>query len=224
MSDTVQFREKLNRLLEIGKRSGNIVEKEEVEGYFSTEQFSEEQMALVYDYLLSQKVLVKGYVKEEPLTSEEEILKKMTQEELEFLRQYQDDIRGMLKDDPMKRILPQIVEMAKMLYHPDVFFGDLVQEGSLGMMLLMRQTMEETELLKAARESMQALIESQTEIKIQDQKMADKVNELDDKIKKLTEEMGRKISVDEVAQLLEISEEEVEDIVRLAGEDLEETE
>ena len=75
-----------------------------------------------------------------------------------------------------------------------------------------------------ARESMQAMVEAQTEVKLQDQKMADKVNDLDEKIKKLTEEMGRKISVDELAELLEISEEEIEDIIRLAGEDLEETE
>ena len=53
--------------------------------------------------------------------------------------------------------------------------------------------------------------------------MADKVNNLDDKIKELTKEMGRKITVDELAEFLEISEEEIEAIIRLAGEDLEET-
>ena len=52
--------------------------------------------------------------------------------------------------------------------------------------------------------------------------MADKVNDLDEKIKEVTEQMGRKVSVEELAQLLEITEEEIEDIVRLAGEDLEE--
>lgn len=223
MSNTIQFREKLNQLLEFGKNNGNIVEKREAEKFFEDEQLSAEQMTLVYDYLLSQKVLVKGYMKEENQEQKDDILKRLTQEELEFLHQYQEEIQRISEEDPMSRLLSQIVEIAKMLYHPDVFLGDLIQEGSLGMMLLMRQTLEEKELLKAARESMQRLIESQTEIKIQDQKMADKVNELDEKIKKLTEEMGRKISVEEVAQLLEISEEEVGDIVRLAGEDLEET-
>ena len=87
----------------------------------------------------------------------------------------------------------------------------------------MNQGADEEQMIQMARESMQAIVESQTEVKIQDQKMADKVNNLDDKIKELTKEMGRKITVDELAEFLEISEEEIEAIIRLAGEDLEET-
>ena len=88
----------------------------------------------------------------------------------------------------------------------------------------MHQGAEEETLLQMARESMQEMVEAQTEVKIQDQKMADKVNDLDEKIKELTKEMGRKITVDELAEFLEISEDEIEAIIRLAGEDLEETE
>ena len=128
------------------------------------------------------------------------------------------------EDDPMKKWLPQIVQIAKELYHPEIFLGDLIQEGSFGLVIGMNQGADEKVLMQMARESMQAMVEAQTEVKLQDQKMADKVNDLDEKIKKLTEEMGRKISVDELAELLEISEEEIEDIIRLAGEDLEETE
>ena len=80
------------------------------------------------------------------------------------------------------------------------------------------QTEEEETMLLMARESMQALLESQTEMKLQDRKMVEKVNNLDEQIKKLTEEMGRKISVDELVELMGVSEEEIEDILRLAGE------
>lgn len=222
MSNTVQFQEKLNQLLDMCKACENEVEKEEVEKFFEEECFSDEQMRLVYDYLLSQKILVKGYLKE--IEVAEEIQEKFTQEEIDFLSKYQEEMQMLPQTDPMYRLLPQVVEMAKTLYHEEIFIGDLIQEGSLGILLLMNEEANEERLLQAARESMQAFIESQTEVRIQDQKMADKVNELDDKIKKMTEEMGRKVSVEELAQLLEIAEEEIEDIVRLAGEDLEETE
>ncbi len=221
MSNTVQFQEKLNQLLDMCKACENEVEKEEVEKFFEEECFSDEQMRLVYDYLLSQKILVKGYLKE--IEVAEEIQEKFTQEEIDFLSKYQEEMQMLPQTDPMHRLLPQVVEMAKALYHEEIFIGDLIQEGSLGILLLMQEEANEERLLQAARESMQAFIESQTEVRIQDQKMADKVNELDDKIKKMTEEMGRKVSVEELAQLLEIAEEEIEDIVRLAGEDLEET-
>ena len=85
-------------------------------------------------------------------------------------------------------------------------------------MLAASQTEEEETMLLMARESMQALLESQTEMKLQDRKMVEKVNNLDEQIKKLTEEMGRKISVDELVELMGVSEEEIEDILRLAGE------
>ena len=130
----------------------------------------------------------------------------------------------------MKRIgratleeLQPYLEIAKELHQPEIFLGDLVQEGSVGLMIGLSQQIEaEEELLQMARENMQSLLEVQSEVKIQDRKMADKVNDLDEKIKEVTEQMGRKVSVEELAQLLEITEEEIEDIVRLAGEDLEE--
>ena len=114
--------------------------------------------------------------------------------------------------------MTRIVEMAKEMHRPEVFIGDLIQEGNMGMMLAASQTEEEETMLLMARESMQALLESQTEMKLQDRKMVEKVNNLDEQIKKLTEEMGRKISVDELVELMGVSEEEIEDILRLAGE------
>ena len=45
------------------------------------------------------------------------------------------------------------------------------------------------------------------------------MNNLDESIKKLTEEMGRKVSVDELAEFLGTTEEEIMDVLRLAGEE-----
>ena len=67
---------------------------------------------------------------------------------------------------------------------------------------------------------MQALLESQEETKKQDNRMVEKVNDLDEQIKKLSEEMGRKVSVDELEEFLDITEDEISDILKLAGEEL----
>ena len=50
--------------------------------------------------------------------------------------------------------------------------------------------------------------------------MVEKVQELDEKIKEITKEMGRKVSVDELADFLQISEDEIARVLQLAGEDL----
>ena len=41
----------------------NITDKATVEAYFAEDNLSAERMELVFDYLLSKKVIVKGYVK-----------------------------------------------------------------------------------------------------------------------------------------------------------------
>ena len=224
MSDAAQFQKKLVEILSLCQAEGNEIEREAVELFFKEDHLTEEQMNLVYDYLLSQKILVKGYAK---VVAAEEIvddLEKFSSEEIEFLKQYEEDMQLLPENDPMRVLLPQVVKIAKELYRPEIFLGDLIQEGSFGLVVGMNQEANEEVLIQMARESMQAMVESQTEVKIQDQKMADKVNDLDDKIQELTKEMGRKISVDELAQFLEVSEDEIESIIRLAGEDLEETE
>lgn len=223
MSGAAQFQKKLVEILSLCKESGDEIEKDSVEMFFEEENLTEEQMNLVYDYLLSQKVLVKGYTKALNVEETEDNSSKFSYEEIEFLRQYEEEMKMISENDPMKSLLPQIVKIAKELYRPEIFLGDLIQEGSFGLIIGMNQGADEEQMIQMARESMQAMVESQTEVKIQNQKMADKVNDLDDKIKELTKEMGRKITVDELAEFLEISEEEIEAIIRLAGEDLEET-
>lgn len=220
--EAVEFQKKLEALLDKCKENGNVISKEEVEADFKEDKLGEMQMNLMMDYLLSQKIIVTGYKKNEPM---ENVAKEpvLTEEEQQYLERYEEELRLMPQTDPLAKILPQILEIAKELHQPGIFLGDLVQEGSMGLMIGLSQKIEAEEaLIQMARENMQSLLEIQSEVKIQDQKMADKVNDLDEKIKEVTEQMGRKVSVEELSQLLEITEEEIEDIVRLAGEDLEE--
>ena len=67
-------------------------------------------------------------------------------------------------------------------------------------------------------------LESQTETRRQDKKMVERVSELDETIKSMSEELGRKVSVEEVADKLGITEAEIEDILKLAGEEVKDEE
>lgn len=221
MAEKLQFREKLAGILQLCEKNKNVIIKAEVEEYFAGDDLTHEQMELVFDYLLSQKVIVKGYVKSGgsvTAASGKTGTSSLTREEEQYLEVYERELEMMKEDEPFKALLPRIVELAKELHHPEVFIGDLIQEGNMGMMLASEQMEEEKTMLLMAKESMQALLESQTETHLQDRKMVEKVNNLDEQIKKLTEEMGRKVSVDELVELMGVSEEEIEDILRLAGE------
>ena len=68
------------------------------------------------------------------------------------------------------------------------------------------------------------MLESHAEEKRRDKKMVDRVNDLDETIKSMKEEYGRKVSVDEVAQRMGITEDAVEDILKLAGEEVKDEE
>lgn len=224
MAERLEFREKLAGILALCASQNNITDKTTVEEYFAEDNLSKEQMELVFDYLLSQKVIVKGYVKaggsiknaEKP-----EDVVRYTQEEQDYLNLYEQDLKGLREGDPLKELLPAILSMAKEMHRTDIYIGDLVQEGNMGLMLAMEEHEGDTEaLLSMAKESMQALLESQEETKKQDNRMVEKVNDLDEQIKKLSEEMGRKVSVDELEEFLDITEDEISDILKLAGEEL----
>ena len=63
MAERLEFREKLAGILTLCESQNNITDKATVEAYFAEDNLSAEQMELVFDYLLSKKVIVKGYVK-----------------------------------------------------------------------------------------------------------------------------------------------------------------
>ena len=79
---------------------------------------------------------------------------------------------------------------------------------------------QDISIMEEVRVGMLALIEAQTEVKRQDKRMVEQVSELDEAIRSMTEELGRKVAVDELAERLGIGEEQIAEILKLAGEDV----
>ena len=243
MNEKKAFLERLSGLLKLAQGQGNEISIDEVKAYFSEDALTEEQVELVFEYLMAQKVSVKGYVK---LGAEEEKTE-FTEEEKAYLKEYEDELKAIpeakegerehlitkvLQGDEKAKVrlielnMGQVVEMAKQMHQPEVFLGDLIQEGNLGVvlgveMLTDLQTADEV-IQGQIRQSMQLLLEEQTELSNRDKKMVEKVQALDESIQTLTEELGRKVTIDELAVYMGLEVEEIEDILKLAGEDAEE--
>lgn len=261
MNDKARFLEKLNGLLALAKGQESRITIEEVKAYFSEDALTEEQMELVFDYLLTQKISVTGYVKMDIGEAEKQV--EYTEDEKAYLKEYEMDLQAISQttkeeldklyrqamggeDTAKNRLvevyLKEVVEIAKQMYQPEVFLGDLIQEGNLGLVLGVEilagnwhapkgiNKDESSDMLAAKahelitqqiRQSIQMLLEEQNELSSRDKKMVEKVQALDEAITTLTEELGRKVTIDELAIYMGMEIEEIEDILKLTGEDTE---
>lgn len=127
MSDELQFRKKLQELLEKAASQNKRISGEEVKEYFAEDELTEEQMLLVYDFLMSQKIIVTGYYKNTKTSGENETAKDekstevsksvvaesgFTAEEEEYLREYTTDLAAMkpAKDGELAQLFEQAAE------------------------------------------------------------------------------------------------------------------
>ena len=246
MEAKTEFLKKLNDLVTEIRAKNNQITVDEVKIYFSGMELNNEQIELVFDYLLAQKVVVKGYIKMDMPSSEEKQLV-LTEEEEAYLKEYQEDLKAFkdvtgqerkelftkaIKGDSIAKnriielYLKEVIGVAKEMYHSEIFLGDLIQEGNVGLvigvdMISDVETAHQT-ITDQIRQNIQMLIEEHTELSNRDKKMVEKVAMLDENITTLSEELGRKVTIDELAVYMGMTEEEIEDILKLTGEDSEE--
>lgn len=225
MADRMEFKEKLEDILMIAINQGNKITLDEVEKFFEEDHLSKEQIQLVCGYLMSQKIAVSGDVQMHGTVMErEEEPAVLTVEEQSYLKEYLNNLEQMKAiDEREERLiyyLPKVVEEARKLHSNDIFIGDMIQEGNISLMMAMETCgNDEAKILEEVRAGMRASVEAQNETKRRDRKMVEKVAQLEQKLEELSQDLGRKVTIDELALELGISEEQVEDILKLAGEE-----
>lgn len=233
MADKMSFQQKLADIMKLAQENGMRMTAEETEQFFEDDGLTKEQMDLVFDYLLSQKVAVQGYVRKPGTVQESGDGEEMpgsdalSAEEKEYLEDYLRQIGELQatseEEARLALYLRLVYEEAVKLHREEVFIGDMIQEGNAALveaMDLHPAGEGEQELVMAdVRAAMRALLASQTEMKRWDRKMVNQVTRLDETIKQMTDELGRKVDVQEVAERLELTEEQVRDILKLTGEE-----
>ena len=124
--------------------------------------------------------------------------------------------------------LPQVVEIAKLYAGQGALVEDLIGEGnvalSLGVTMLdCVETIEEIDgfLAKMIMDAMEEYISDDTDSHQTGEKVLDKVNLVNDKSKEMAEELMRKVTVAELAQEMQMDEEEIRDAIKLSANHME---
>ncbi len=226
MKDRKVFTDKLGAVLQMAMNQNGRIALSEVEAFFAEDSLSEEQMGLVCDYLMSQRVLVSGYVPKGGTVhvKEENQGPVLSTEEKNYLETYLYDISNMpagtKEEARLAYYLPKIVDEALAHHTGEVYIGDLIQEGNMAMMMAFMETEEilEEEVMELVRGAIRTEATAQSEVLQRDKRMVSKVSELDETIKQMADAANGKVSVDEVADSLGITENDIADILKLAGE------
>ena len=123
--------------------------------------------------------------------------------------------------------LQTVYDLSRTYQYVGVPQGDLLQEGNIGLMLALEDlevglSLEEYEkgLFEKIQKAMEEAVEENQDLADMGQKIADRANHLQEAVKNLEEDLEHKVSVDELSAYLEMPEEEIKDILRMAGEEI----
>lgn len=257
MQNKIVFREMLSELRELADKQDNYLTKEEVRQFFSEGALSEEQLDLVCEYLVSQKIKVEGYQKKEKTEqsadknrTEETEQKKEEPERPDFLGMYLEELAdiekistqeeerlfleaaagdALAKSALVKQYLETVYELAMTYVASELPIEDLVQEGNVGLLLTLENLQPKANLeeyrqtvFAGIQSAMEEAAELSQDTKDMDEEIAGRVNHLNEAILNLEEDLGHKVSEEELSAYLEMPLEEIRDILRMAGDQMKE--
>lgn len=203
------FAQKLNEIRELAREQNNCISEEQVKAAFRELDFQEEQLQMVYDYLIKHKIGINEPVDLDDYLSDEEVnYLKIYEEELTQLEEVTDGQKEAItlsamagETDAQKRLieiyLPQVIEISKLYSGQGVFLEDLVGEGNLALatgvtMLGCLEHAKEAEgiLIKMVMDAMEELIQENLAEQDIEKKAIDKAKADAKKAKEKEEENG----------------------------------
>lgn len=141
--------------------------------------------------------------------------------------------RQIIQNDPLAKsrlienYLPKVVEIAKRFVNKGIALSDLIQEGNIGLMLMLDNLEETTDIAaleqvleKGVVLAIEDAIDQVDSIKSANKQIVNRVNYLNEGTRNLEEELGRTVSIEELAKYMEMSEDEIRDIIRVADDEI----
>lgn len=236
MNKEIEFAKKLQEVKELARSQGNMIGQEQVLEAFADLELSGEQMQLVYDYLLQNKIGIGQHLSPEDY---------LTQEEQDYLEEYLSEIAqlgsvsegeregiilsAMAGDlDSQQRLmeiyLKEVPQIAKLYAGQGVYLEDLIGEGNVALtigvsMLGSQENAREAEgvLGKMIMDAMEKHIQENMDAKKIDKRVEEKVNLVADKARELREEFQRDVTIEELARESGLSEKVIRDCLRISG-------
>ena len=237
------FLKNMEEMIAIAKTNGNQIDHKELLDYFSDYDLNEEAKKLLIASFIEAGIRVLG-VDEAKIVAEEEAEAKadVSEEEQGAIRFYEEELSQMdlpgeeeqkelitawLSDRGdgeavIESFLPQILEIARNHMGKGVLFGDLVQEGNIGLLEAMAiyQGNDAQGFLahakSAVEDSILDAIAMQRGSDSVGEAMAIKANRLDDASTFLSKELGREPKIEELAKYLSMTEEEVKEVMKIS--------
>lgn len=236
MNKELLFAQTLEKVKAIAKEQGNCISEEQVRDEFAALEMNNEQLQMVFDYLVKHKVGIN-----EPVNVDDYL----TDEERNYLQDYLDEIAqlptytegekeaitlsAMAGDmDAQGRLteiyLPDVIEIAKLYAGQGVLLEDLIGEGNVALTVgvtmlgcLEKPAEAQGMLGKMIMDAMEEYIAENGENEKADRKVADKVNKVMEAAKELAETLRRKVTVEELAEESKISEKSIREAIRFSG-------
>ena len=240
MNKEVLFASILEKVRSLAKEQGNCVSEEQVKDAFASLDLNNEQLQMVFDYLVKHKVGIN-----EPVNVDDYL----TDEERNYLQDYLDELAQLPKvsDGEKEAItisamagdltaqnrlteiyLPDVVEIAKIYTGQGVLLEDLIGEGNVALAMgstmlgcLEKPNEAQGMLVKMMMDAMEDYIAENASNEKADLKVVQKVNKVMEAAKELAEEFRRKVTVEESATETKMSQSAIREAIKFSGNNIE---
>lgn len=151
--------------------------------------------------------------------------------EQEELKLFLDAIGGSheAKNRIVMQYLNMVYELSMTYVGAELPQEDLIQEGNLGLLAALDQMKPQENLADyrsilfgAVQDAMESALELSQDTREMDEEIAGRVNHLNEAILNLEQDLGHKVSAEELSVYLEMPVKEIEDILRMAGDEMKE--
>ena len=235
-----EFAEILKLVTRTARENKNTISKEQIDLAFSELDLDEKQLDMVYDYLKSHKIGV---------GEDADFDEDLSQEEKNYLDDYIESLSSLNKlsdgeleavqmsaiagdKDAQSRLienyLPLVVDVARMYSEQGVFIEDLIGEGNVALtkgvtMLEAVGEPKEVEafLYKMMLDAMEKIIQENLSEDAGMQKVLALVNEVADKAKELSDDLRRKVTVEELMEETGWEEDKIRSAIKFSGDKIE---
>ena len=247
MNEQELFKEQLSILRELAEEQGGVISTEDIKEAFSDMELSEEQLQLILNYIREKTKMKIGTSGEEPDVTPADVNKsgRLSERDSAYLEKYLKEIENLptltdgqkraflmsamngdsvAKEQLVMGTIPQIVDFARIYAGNGVFVEDLIGEGNVALMMAM-DVIEQEENPDEAQQmiatmimsAMEELVREDSQSKDAFETWAERANEVLDKAKELSEDLMRKITVDELCREAEFDREFVLEVLDLTN-------
>ena len=232
----VLFLKRLRDTADTAAKNGNMITEEELEEAFADLDLNESQMTQVRDFLKTKGVGIGEALPIEEVISEEEMNHLRDYEEmLDSIEIPSDSVLDALKlsamageCDAQKSLaeysLKKVVDIARLYAGQGVYMEDLIGAGNEVLLIAVTQLApldkpDEVDgyLGRRIMDAMEDVIAANLDEKAAEKVVEERVNLVADRAREMAEELGRKVSVAELAAEYDMDPEDIREAVRLSG-------